>query len=68
MTPKELREYEEGKVYGQSHPGKVHGWLKSPAWNHGLKAGQAQYRKEARERSEKGGGKGREKIRLLTIR
>lgn len=53
MTSKEMREYEEGKAYGYSHPAKVHGWMKSVAWNNGMKAGQTQYwedwrKKEAR--------------------
>jgi len=53
MTPKEMHDYEKGKAYGYSHPGKVHGWSKSAAWNHGLKAGQAEYNKEARKEAEK---------------
>jgi len=46
MTPKEMREYEQGKAHGYSHPSKVHGWSKSAAWNHGMKAGQAEYWRE----------------------
>ena len=43
MTSKELREFEEGRSYGNRHPAKVAGWFKSAAWNSGLKAGQAEY-------------------------
>ena len=53
MTPKEMREYEEGKTYGYSHPNKVHGWSKSAAWNNGLRAGQAVYRAEQKKEQRK---------------
>ena len=53
LEPQEMREYEAGKAYGYSHPGKVHGWTKSAAWNHGLKAGQAEYNRQAREEEKK---------------
>lgn len=43
MTTKEMREYEEGRAYGYTHPNKGHGWFKSAAWNDGLKAGQSEY-------------------------
>ena len=46
MTPKETREYEQGKAYGYTHPHKVAGWFKSAAWNDGLIAGKAEYWKE----------------------
>ena len=53
MTPKEMREYEEGKAYGYSHPAKVMGWSKSATWNHGLRAGQAEYWRDARKQQAK---------------
>jgi len=52
MTPKEQRDYDEGKAYGYNHPHKVAGWFKSVAWNHGLRAGQAEYFVEQKKRQE----------------
>jgi hypothetical protein len=53
MTPKEQREYEEGKAYGYDHPHKVAGWFKSAAWNEGLRAGQAEYGKDHKKEQAK---------------
>ena len=49
MTSRELREYEQGKAYGYSHPRKVNGWFKSTAWNNGLKAGKAEYWRDCKK-------------------
>ena len=53
MTPKEMREYEEGKAYGYRYPHKALGWLKSTTWNHGLRAGQAEYYRDAQKQQAK---------------
>ena len=46
MTAREVREFEQGMAYGYRHPGKVHGWSKSVAWNRGLAGGQKRRREE----------------------
>ena len=46
MTAREVREFEQGTAYGYRHPGKVHGWSKSVAWNRGLAVGQKRRREE----------------------
>jgi len=49
MTPKETREYEEGRAYGYQHPHKTAGWTKSVAWNQGFLAGKAEYQRDYKQ-------------------